>query len=517
MMSLAYAALLGMTWSTSAAVPTGVAYPAGGHYLYNGVVYSVLASGCTSASYTFTYQHIWFDPVNLSYITKQDHPLAVYKISGIAAPYSGTNRFFTFGGEWTDGSSITLYRSGYRYDPVGNSWQSLTNIPATEGSAGLALGYWRDTIYLIGGAVYNAMVPYKNASNTLYKYSVTNNNYTTGTNVPYNIAEAAYATTINSSGDSSVFIFGGCQDYDDDWGTPSNFTTNTYEYRFSTGSWTSRASLPGPARTGAIATVLRGKIYVIGGFTGSVDVDRVDIYTPSSNSWAVGPSLPSAHDGGAASAPDMPFNYPPTLLFPPDGDTICRDSTYGFDWDVVGPVKIVYNGEGTASGITNNTYILRTDIANNILRYTQDPTFATYNQVTTTTTNYNLALNQVGWWYWTVRSIDDLGDSSAWSDTFSVYVMNCSLGGDETNPGKPFEVKAKGLSVGAVELNVLSYEAKGLSLEIYNPVGVLVEKRMVYVRRGLNTFSVPVSAGGTYVAVLRDGARVITKRVAVVR
>ncbi|MEO0181486.1 MAG: kelch repeat-containing protein [candidate division WOR-3 bacterium] len=516
-MSLTYTVLLGMTWSTSANVPTGVAYPSGGHYLYNGVVYSVLASGCTSPSYTFTYQHVWFDPINLSYITKQDHPLAVYKISGIAAPYSGTNCFFTFGGEWTDGMSITLYKSGYRYNPGGNSWQSLANIPTTYGSAGLALGYWRDTIYIIGGAVYNESVPYKNASNTLYKYSITNNSYTTGTNVPYNISEAAYATARNSAGDSSVFIFGGCQDYDDNWGTPSNFTTNTYEYRFSTGSWISRASLPGPARAGAVATVLRGKIYVIGGYTGSTDVNRVDIYNPSNNSWSTGPSLPSGHDGGAASAPDLPFNYSPTLLFPRDGDTICKDTTYGFDWDVVGPIKIVYNGEGTITGVTNFTYILRTDISNNILRYTQDPSFGTYNQVTTSSTNYNLALNQTGWWYWTVRSIDELGDSSLWSDTFSVYVRNCGLGEEELGPGKPLELRTRGVSLDVIELDLLCYEAKGLWLEVYNPLGVLVDRRNVPVRRGLNAILVPVPASGTYVVLLRDGERVLTKKVAIAK
>jgi len=515
-MNLLCLALTGMSWSTGVNVPEGVACPAGGHYLYNGVVYSVLASGCTSSSYTFTYQHIWFDPVNLNYISKQDHPLSAYKISGIAAPYSGTNCFFTFGGEWTDGSSFTLYTDAYRYNPVGNSWQGLASVPITDGIGGLALGYWRDTIYLIGGHVSDGMT-YHNASNRLYKYSITGNTYTTGTNVPYNISEAAYATVRNSSGDSSVFIFGGCRDYDDTWGTPSNFTTNTYEYRFSTGSWTSRASLPGPARAGAVAAVLRGKVYVIGGYTGSADVNRVDIYNPSSNSWSTGPSLPSAHDGGAASAPDLPFNYSPTLLFPRDGDTICKDSTYGFDWDVVGPIKIVYNGEGTATGVTNYTYLLRTDITNNILRYSQDPNFGTYNQVTSSSTNYNLTLNQTGWWYWTVRSIDELGDTSAWSDTFSVYVRNCGLGGAESGPDGAIEVMARGLGLGTVELRVLSAESKPLSLELYNPAGVLVERRTVYLKRGMNALSVPVSAGGTYVILLRDKDAVIIKRATVVR
>jgi N-acetylneuraminic acid mutarotase len=65
-------------------------------------------------------------------------------------------------------------------------------------------------------------------------------------------------------------------------------------------SWSSRAALPVP-RTGLAAVSLTGKLYAIGGFSGST-LARVDQYDPASNSWTRKADLRSARREFAAGA-----------------------------------------------------------------------------------------------------------------------------------------------------------------------------------------------------------------------
>ena len=65
------------------------------------------------------------------------------------------------------------------------------------------------------------------------------------------------------------------------------------------GSWTAAGALP-IARFEAIAVVLAGRIYYMGGITGTFgdqssarESDRVDVYDPLTATWAAGPSLPA--------------------------------------------------------------------------------------------------------------------------------------------------------------------------------------------------------------------------------
>jgi N-acetylneuraminic acid mutarotase len=58
------------------------------------------------------------------------------------------------------------------------------------------------------------------------------------------------------------------------------------------GTWSSRASLPGPQQETSVVEVA-GKIWVIGGFNGAGQVVAdVLVYDPQANSWAQGPALP---------------------------------------------------------------------------------------------------------------------------------------------------------------------------------------------------------------------------------
>jgi hypothetical protein len=71
-------------------------------------------------------------------------------------------------------------------------------------------------------------------------------------------------------------------------------------YRWDVGSpegWRPVESVPGPGRLGATAQVVRGKIYLFGGYTVAADgearsVASVNVYDPASGSWSRGRDIP---------------------------------------------------------------------------------------------------------------------------------------------------------------------------------------------------------------------------------
>ena len=65
-------------------------------------------------------------------------------------------------------------------------------------------------------------------------------------------------------------------------------------------AWTQKAEMPTP-RTEVTASVLHGKVYVIGGFDGSArTLATVEVYDPATDSWHSGPDLPEARHHAAA-------------------------------------------------------------------------------------------------------------------------------------------------------------------------------------------------------------------------
>jgi len=79
-------------------------------------------------------------------------------------------------------------------------------------------------------------------------------------------------------------------------------TDAVYRWQLATDGWTEAAPVPGGGRLGSTAQVVRGKVYLLGGYTVEEDGSRrssprVDIYDPSTDAWARGPDMPMAvHD-----------------------------------------------------------------------------------------------------------------------------------------------------------------------------------------------------------------------------
>ncbi len=73
------------------------------------------------------------------------------------------------------------------------------------------------------------------------------------------------------------------------------------------GAWTALPPAPGEPRIAASAVALRGKIYVLGGYSvgaGGAETtrDTVAIWDPATSGWSLGPSLPTAIDDAVVVA-----------------------------------------------------------------------------------------------------------------------------------------------------------------------------------------------------------------------
>src|ERR1700691_2467462 len=65
-------------------------------------------------------------------------------------------------------------------------------------------------------------------------------------------------------------------------------------------TWTSGTPMPVASSFEAMG-VVKGEIYVVGGYTASEAIANTQIYNPATNTWSTGPDLPTA-TGQAASA-----------------------------------------------------------------------------------------------------------------------------------------------------------------------------------------------------------------------
>jgi N-acetylneuraminic acid mutarotase len=95
--------------------------------------------------------------------------------------------------------------------------------------------------------------------------------------------------------DGRVYVFGGSSGNGSTYGLTLN---STEEYDPATDTWQSRAPMP-TARWSVMGAAVNGRIYAIGGKSGSV-MRAVEIYDPASDTWSTGAPMPTARCCGAA-------------------------------------------------------------------------------------------------------------------------------------------------------------------------------------------------------------------------
>jgi N-acetylneuraminic acid mutarotase len=179
------------------------------------------------------------------------------------------------------------------YDPITNTWTLGAAMPFAAGSSASAV--INGEIYLAGGIIGST------TTNQVAKYNPTTDTWTTLASMPQGRNHAASATD-----GQRFYVFGGR--------VGPNVVANGFDtvqiYDPDTDTWTSSESDPGvaplPQARGGMgkAVFYNGEFYILGGETldGSLATsanvyNRVDIYNPLTNTWRLGPVMPTARHG----------------------------------------------------------------------------------------------------------------------------------------------------------------------------------------------------------------------------
>lgn len=95
-------------------------------------------------------------------------------------------------------------------------------------------------------------------------------------------------------GADSIYVFGGYAST-----TSGTESASVLRYSVRRNTWTNVASLPVPVTGSAAAFGPDGKIYVVGGVSGGVTTNVVQVYDPAAKTWAIAPPLPEGLSAAA--------------------------------------------------------------------------------------------------------------------------------------------------------------------------------------------------------------------------
>jgi N-acetylneuraminic acid mutarotase len=212
--------------------------------------------------------------------------------AALAAVTGPDGRIYAIGGNNTTRGGLTTLEV---YTPDGNIWVSAASMPVSLYGLAAALGA-DGRIYAIGGS--NAA---GHNVGTVEAYSPDTNRWALVASMP--TGRGGLAAVAGPGG--RIFAIGGFT------GNGSAIAPlNTVEaYSPSTNSWATMASMP-TGRGGVAAALGRdGRIYVMGGLSGSADnlsvLATTEVYTPATNTWAAVAPMPTARYAlAAATGPD---------------------------------------------------------------------------------------------------------------------------------------------------------------------------------------------------------------------
>ncbi|MEZ4659383.1 MAG: kelch repeat-containing protein [Caldilineaceae bacterium] len=199
---------------------------------------------------------------------------------------------YIIGGESAEGQ---LLADVERYQLKLDLWQSMPPLPrALSNTSAVGLN---QHIYVAGGSYVDAATNTPQLSDQLLVYSAVDQAWTAQGNLPYPLVGAAL-----TSDDNSIYLVGGWDGekaHDEIWRytpAPDNATMSV--------AWEPVGRAP-EARAFLGATVLKGKLYVVGGFDGQSEMANADVLDLTSGEWQKLPDLSVPRGGLSLVADDV--------------------------------------------------------------------------------------------------------------------------------------------------------------------------------------------------------------------
>ena len=225
------------------------------------------AYGFSSTAGAYTNQTRVYNISSDSWITGSPAPLPARS----EAAYGDTTHggfLYVIGGDNSAGVLSDLQR----YDPVTDTWTTLTSMSTPR--AGAAAAVIDDGIFVIGGRA-SASGPCSGPSmTTVEKYDIDTDTWTAVAPLPNSRSDLA---AVAHGG--KIFVFGGCT------GTTPSVTNEVDMYDPQTNTWTTLAPMTTP-RASLVAGHSGDLIYAIGGTDGVSALNVNEVYSISGNSWS---------------------------------------------------------------------------------------------------------------------------------------------------------------------------------------------------------------------------------------
>lgn len=209
-----------------------------------------------------------YDPTTDSWSQIADLPIACQ--SAVLRAVSG--KLYHIGGYHSQ--TVTMYNHVYEYDPVSNTWTRKTDMPTPREDMGSAV--INGKIHVFGGNY-----PSHNPNDVHEVYDPATDTWDTKASLPEDKWSSDFGAALNGKAyaicSSDTFA-----------GYPATVspTPHVFEYDPVSNTWAQKADCPFPTQYREVEP-LNGKIYVVGGVTGTMHnaTDRIYSFDPVANTW----------------------------------------------------------------------------------------------------------------------------------------------------------------------------------------------------------------------------------------